>query len=649
MDVDVARQRAVDEGENDGLAERGGDVEDLPHQGQAVGAGGVHDAPAGGGEAFEPFERRAAERAQAGDEQRPVGHLADLQTRAVGREVAPELRQQRLVDEIEVEQAVQQPLGQLAELPLARLAFRAVLPLGPEAQPERLDGMDDTEADQRPAAGHQHIDAGKMVFDEFELPPPRLLVGNRARVVPLALAGHGRPGQVMDAQGDAQRRLPVALGLEIGERKIPSSGAVQLRGHGRAPELPHRALALLGGIQLHAVVQEVNAGDVHVRVAAHDVAVVLGLGGQCALLDQVPGQGDAVGGAPVGDGAEEAVEQAVAEVVVEAQTREGWRAVGQVPDDFGQVVEEVIAEGPAVGVGQVVGEGQAQVGEVGGGAQARFVNEVRFVGEDSGDGVAEVAADAGGIALMGQGDEAAGGGGIEHVAQGCMVPAGARFLDFEVGIPDGAGVGGRRIVFPQSPGVLQATIGVQPNVVAGQQASAVVAFQRPFTPVGLAHAGGRLGGAGRRGSIRPRGEKQVALAALGRVAGEQAACIPGRPAILVVQPGVQPQLGGPLSAGRHTLHELGTQVLGVQAGARVHEEPAHPHLAEPAGLPAQTPGVKTVVPSPERGSAERGRRLAKDARQGGGHADALHHVAGPDSMVRADGMSVPFTAAWKPT
>jgi hypothetical protein len=48
VDVDVARQRAVDDRQDHGLAHRGDDVEDLPHQRKAVGGGRVHHAATGG-------------------------------------------------------------------------------------------------------------------------------------------------------------------------------------------------------------------------------------------------------------------------------------------------------------------------------------------------------------------------------------------------------------------------------------------------------------------------------------------------------------------------------------------------------------------------------------------------------------------------
>ena len=96
---------------------------------------------------------------------------------------------------------------------------------------------------------------------------------------------------------------------------------------------------------------------------------------------------------------------------------------------------------------------------------------------------------------------------------------------------------------------------------------------------------------------------QHPLLAVPRIARHQSPRSAGRPAVLVVKPGLHVELFGLVDAGGHTLHPLVAQVRRVQPHATVHEEAAKPHAVHDANLAAKFLGFQATVPGPERRAA----------------------------------------------
>jgi hypothetical protein len=462
--------------------------------------------------------------------------------------------------------------------------------------------VDDGHAGQAPPPRERGVQAGEVVLHRAVLAPPGRVVADRGRVVALGLAAHGDPGEVVDADGHAEGRLPVALGLVAHKVVVPVGHAVELAEHAGAPVLAGDALGLLGGAVLAAVAEHIDAGELEAGQRAHGLADRRRLRLERRLLHHVAGEGDAVGGAPVGQRAGEGLGEAPGHMVVEAVAGQRGPPLRQLPEQLRQQILEALAVGGGVALEQVAGPGEHEVAGLAGAAEAALTGELGLVGEDRGHRAAELVAQQLGVGLVGRCDEALGRRAAERVDVALVVVAGALGLRLQVGVPDG---GARR----RPLALREAAVGgeaplAQRHVVAGEQ-EAILGAGRGVRP-----DHGPLCGAGRHLAVGPGGEEQV-LRAVAQLGGHQAAAEARRPAVLVVEPGEHPLAPPIVRAGPHQAQPLRAHVRRRQAGARVDVEAAHAHRLEHIDLLEQPSLLQGAVPRPEGRPAVLGRRRAE--------------------------------------
>ena len=145
-----------------------------------------------------------------------------------------------------------------------------------------------------------------------------------------------------------------------------------------------------------------------------------------------------------------------------------------------------------------------------------------------------------------------------------------------------------------------------------------------------------LGGRPRAGlAAFVHGQPQV-FHAVPEFLGSQTAGRTARPAVFVIEPGLQTERLSGVRAGIDAVEPLASEVTRLQSGARVHEIPAHAHFLEDADLPDQFGGFELAVPTPERLAAVGGggilplrprERERADGDGRCGHDDCFYHAA----------------------
>ena len=147
-----------------------------------------------------------------------------------------QLRQQELGDEVEIDQPVQQPLREVLELRLARLALDGGVFERTEARPEQLDRVDDADADMRLAGLEGDIELGWQPAEHDGLVGLRTLDGS---IVP-AEGCELVEGDRLVGPGDVGRMSPT-----LGRSVLPRPGRVPAAepGTGCGIRLPTTAVA----------------------------------------------------------------------------------------------------------------------------------------------------------------------------------------------------------------------------------------------------------------------------------------------------------------------------------------------------------------------------------------------------------------------
>ena len=227
-----------------------------------------------------------------------VAHLPHLKGIATHLRI---LREQRLVTEVPVvvllgegvHDAVQSPLYLDEPGRLLRLALVV-------ETPRALNRVDDQHiADGLPLGQHE-AEPAEVVLDKTVVRPPGTVVDDTGGVVALGAAGEAVVSEVLAAEVDPRRVLPVALELVSLQRPVPTCAAVEFAQDALAAELVGDGAALLGGDQLPSLVgEQVDAGPLHILVVGHAGAGGLGLDTQASLQKVVAGERDAVLVAPV--------------------------------------------------------------------------------------------------------------------------------------------------------------------------------------------------------------------------------------------------------------------------------------------------------------------------------------------------------------
>ena len=73
-----------------------------------------------------------------------------------------------------------------------------------------------------------------------------------------------------------------------------------------------------------------------------------------------------------------------------------------------------------------------------------------------------------------------------------------------------------------------------------------------------------------------------------------------RPAVLIIEPGLQSESLRLIGAVIGQCHPLRAEVFRGQPGARMEKDPAHPHLFENADLPEEFLFFQLSIPGPKR-------------------------------------------------
>ena len=538
--------------------------------------GGVtheHQLTAGGSEGLQTLQGSGAQGLALGNHHHVVGHLAHGQRRSAHGALNGE---GRLADEVEVDVAPQEPVGDVLEVAVQLVADELGLLVGTPMEPVALHGMHDRHLDQGLASGQSGVHAAEVVFNIGIFLVPGGLVGDGGGVVPLGGTLHGYPGQMLDTDGDAQSGLPVAVELVASEVEVPARDAVQLAHHAGTAVLVDSRLALLGGGELKAGAEHINTGDAEASVGAHTVADGGGLGVEGGLLHHVARQLDAVSLAPIAAVVGEGLGESLGDVIVVVVAGQGDLTVGKIPQKLGQVVYQRLPVGGLEGVLKVVGPGQMDVLLAVGKGQSPLTHELRLVGEDGGDGLTELVADGSEVSLVGHLDEAVDGLLVQGVHVGLVIVPRAVTRDLPPDRPESTLNG---LPLGHLTVGLQALVLPQHHVEAGNEEGVITDLVVLVT-----------------------GKGEVSLAEL-VVLGDVSAAKARGPLVLVVEPRQHLVLLGVVGAGLDQTHEAVGEVGGGHTVAAMHMEAAQAHLLEYVDLTAQLVLLQVTVPCPKGGAA----------------------------------------------
>ena len=454
--------------------------------------------------------------------------------------------------------------------------------------------MHHAHAAQRLAAGERRVDAREMIFHITVLPIPWGLIIEGGRVIALSLPVHGHPGQVRDAHGHAQRGLPVAAELVAAEIKVPVGHAVELGEHAFAPELAGGGLRLLGGGKLTAVIEHVNARQLEAAVGAHGFPERPGLRKEGGLFHHVAGQHQAVVMAPCADLVGKGLGKTLRDMVVEMIAEGGRPVVGQIPEELGQPVEEIIPIGLLKGLRQVIGPGQGDIPGIGGVIQGLLSGKLRFIGKNGGDQAAKILPDMRRVGVMGDMEKLLHAARVKGVDIGLVVVPGIIPCDFPVNIQRKAFC---MTVFFHAPIGFQRAVRIQGDIKGGEK----------------------------RGVCSLLSCKHGIALTEGRILCDQSAGRAGGPAVLIIEPDQHVFLTRLFHTGLDQLKKLFAQVFRFQTGPHMDMDTAVAHLLELFHLPEQVFFIQLAVPGPERGAAVLTARIGEQAFRHGFMAFGIEH------------------------
>ena len=244
------------------------------------------------------------------------------------------------------------------------------------------------------------------------------------------------------------------------------------------------------------------------------------------------------------------------------------------PEQLRQHVQKVVTVGCFEALGHAVRPGDRHVGTGLRFAhrEALLARELRLVREDGGYGFIEFIAHLRIIALVRHFDEPADGVGVQRVGVGLAVVPARGLMDLQQRVPFFSRGG---IVFANAAVAFQQTVGVQTDVVAGDEPSLAAA-----SAFGAGIVGGVL--------LRFVGvREQQAARAVFFVLRHKTARRAGGPAVLVVKPRQHFFRLRFVNARFHQLHEVVVQIGVLEARAHVHMKAAEAHLFEYLDLAAE--------------------------------------------------------------
>ena len=157
--------------------------------------------------------------------------------------------------------------------------------------PEALNRVDHQHIAGGASLLKHHMHAAEVGLDLFVVLMPGRLVKDARRIVPLRLAGHGIPAQVMAAHIDAQECLPVADALVPVKSHTPARTAVKFREEPLLSGLTRDRGELFDDPEIPVVQPEhIHSGEVEILVVSHDRATRHDLTGERVLVQGVSGE-----------------------------------------------------------------------------------------------------------------------------------------------------------------------------------------------------------------------------------------------------------------------------------------------------------------------------------------------------------------------
>ena len=174
------------------------------------------------------------------------------------------------------------------------------------------------------------------------------------------------------------------------EIKIPVGNAIELAHHSLFIQLANQGLSLLGGGQLGAVAEHIDARQGEGPILAQKVARRFGLPRKGGLFKDMAGEGEPMLFAPTAAlGGKSGIEKIGAKIII-AVFDQGIAAVGLLPEKLGQTVEKILAvarlifflhkAGPGIKNGAVAMSGRD-------GMLPFAAGEGGLIGEDGGNGL----------------------------------------------------------------------------------------------------------------------------------------------------------------------------------------------------------------------------------------------------------------------
>ena len=140
-----------------------------------------------------------------------------------------------------------------------------------------------------------------MILDHGKFFRPGGLIADGGRIVALGLSFHRHPGEMRNADRNAESCLPVALELVAAEIVIPAGNAVKLTEHALGSVLVYDGGRLFGRRVLVEIAEHIDTGKDEGAVAAHGVPHSLSLIAEGALAHDMASEIEVVLSAPVSD------------------------------------------------------------------------------------------------------------------------------------------------------------------------------------------------------------------------------------------------------------------------------------------------------------------------------------------------------------
>ena len=223
---------------------------------------------AGALELVKNLDRMSAKRCAIGNYDGVIFHFSHLKRR---RTFGAKLRQKRLGYIIELKGIAKKPFCSILITLFHLFAQGTAFGNRGEKYIVAVNGIYDSDIHRGSTTGHGGIYSCVVILEVFIFLCPCGLIGDRGGIVAFSLSLHRLPGEVRNANVYTEDSLPVALVFMTAEIKIPTGNTVHFRKHRLSAVLMDDRAALNGSVEDHIVAKEVNTGQLHTAVCAHNV------------------------------------------------------------------------------------------------------------------------------------------------------------------------------------------------------------------------------------------------------------------------------------------------------------------------------------------------------------------------------------------